>query len=292
MLLPLLILLTTLIGMDCKVTESVVFLPMDQIYNNISSWIITTAIDFNPYKDALFSINQYALKVKQSLISYSDSFHSSDPRYSLLFNMTIDNINSVLCEITFTQIEAFNLIDHIHKPKDIRTKRSLLPFVGLFNFLFGTVNDDDVRSMKQDIQNLYDNQVSQLKVLSDVISIANISRGLISANIMKINQIIGTISFLNDTMNSIMNQLKPLFTARRFLLLHMELLIHHSRIRSLLGQFKTGTTQNKRYLNIHITGKLTPSIIDPMHLRQELLRINKQLPTRLSLPKDPLRNIW
>ena len=87
--------------------------------------------------------------------------------------------------------------------------------------------------------------------------------------------------------------LRPLFfSARRFLLLHMELLIHHSRIRSLLGQMKTDMAQIKVCLNIHITGKLTPSITDPVHLRQELLQINKQLPTRLSLPEDPHRNIW
>ena len=72
--------------------------------------------------------------------------------------------------------------------------------------------------MKQDIQKLYDNQVSQSKVFNDVISIANISRGLINVNILKINQIISTISFLNDTIDSIMNQLKLLFTTRRFLL--------------------------------------------------------------------------
>ena len=184
-----------MIGMDCEVTESVVFHPVDQIYNSITSRIITTAIDFNPYKDALFSLNQYALKVQQSLISYSGSFHNSDPRYSLILNMTIDNINSVLHEITYTQTETFNLIDHIHKPRNIRTKRSLLPFGGLFNILFGTANDDDVRSMKEHIQRLYDNQVSRLKVLNDVISIANTSRGLINANILKINQIISTIPF-------------------------------------------------------------------------------------------------
>ena len=48
----------------------------------------------------------------------------------------------------------------------------------------------------------------------------------------------------------------------------------------------------KAYLNIHITEKLTQSITDPVHLRQELLQINKQLPTRLSLSEDPHRNIW
>ena len=89
---------------------------------------------FNSYKDGLVGINQYALKVKQFLISYSESFHSSDPRYSFLLNMTTDDIDLVLHEITSTQIEAFNLIDHIHKPKNIRSKRSLLPFGGLFHF--------------------------------------------------------------------------------------------------------------------------------------------------------------
>ena len=151
MLCPLPTLLITMIGMDCKVTESVVFHPVDWIYNSISLWILTTTIDFNPYKDYLFGINQYALKVKQSLTGYSESYHSSDPIYSFLLNMTMDDIDLVLCEITSAQIEAFRPIDHIHRPKDIRTKRSLLPFDGLYHFLFGTANDDDVRSMKQDI---------------------------------------------------------------------------------------------------------------------------------------------
>ena len=93
-------------------------------------------------------------------------------------------------------------------------------------------------------------------------------------------------------MDSIMNQLKPLFLARRFLLLHMGLLIHHSRIRFLLGQMKMATAQIKAYLNIHIKGKLTPSLTDLVHLRWELMQINKQLPARLSFPEDPNGNIW
>ena len=55
---------------------------------------------------------------------------------------------------------------------------------------------------------------------------------------------------------------------------------------------KTNTALIKAYLNICITGKLTPSITDLIDLRQELLRINKQLPTRLSLPEDPPTNVW
>ena len=51
----------------------------------------------------------------------------------------------------------------------------------------------------------------------------------------------------------------------------MESLIHHSRIKSLLEQMKTDTSQIKAYLNIHITGKLTPSITDPVHLKSGTL---------------------
>ena len=178
-------LLTAMIGMDCEVIELVVFHPVDWIDNGISSWILTTAIDFNPYKDALFGVNQYAQKLKQSLTRCSELFQSNDPRYPLLLNMTMNDINSFLHEITSTQIETLNLINDIHRLKDFRMKRSLLSFGRLFHFLFGTAKDKDVKSMKQDVKGLYGNQISQSKVLNDVISIANISRGMINENILK-----------------------------------------------------------------------------------------------------------
>ena len=119
--------------------------------------------------------------------------------------MAINDLDSVLNEITSTQIEASNLIDHIHKPINNRNKGPLLPIGGLFNFLFGTADDEDVESIKQDIQRLYDNHVNQSRDLNDVISITNVSRGLINENILKIDQIISTISFWNETIDSIMN---------------------------------------------------------------------------------------
>ena len=189
MLLPLLTLLTTMIGIDCEVIESVMFHPIDQIHSGICSWILTTTINFNPYKDALFGINQYALNVKQTLTRYCESFQSNDPRYTLLLNMTMNDINTFLHEITLTQIETLNLINNVHRPKDFRTKRSLLPFGRLFQFLFRTAKVKDIKSVKQDVKRLYDNQISQSKGLNDVISIANILRGLINENILKITKL-------------------------------------------------------------------------------------------------------
>ena len=45
-------------------------------------------------------------------------------------------------------------------------------------------------------------------------------------------------------------------------------------------------------MDVHSTGELTPILVDLTHLRRELIIINKQLPTSLSLPEDPASNIW
>ena len=121
MTLPFLTLLTMMIGMDCEVIKSVVFHPIDQIHNSRSSWILPTAINFDPYRDALCGVNQYALKVKQSFTRYSESFQSDDVRYSLLLDMTMGDINLVLHDLTLMKIETLNLIDNVHRPKDVRT---------------------------------------------------------------------------------------------------------------------------------------------------------------------------
>ena len=60
--------------------------------------------------------------------------------------------------------------------------------------------------------------------------------------------------------------------ARRFLLLHSEFMIHHTRIRYLLKQMQHDMTLIREYLNIHSTGRLNPNIIDPIHLRQKLIK--------------------
>ena len=69
-------------------------------------------------------------------------------------------------------------------------------------------------------------------------------------------------------------------------------MIHHTRIRYLMKQMQRDMTLIREYLNIHSTGRLNPNIIDPIHLSQELLNINKQLPAQLSLPENLRTNIW
>ena len=132
--LSLLMILTTMLGMNCEVTELVVFHPVDWIYNSISSRIVTTAIDFDPYRDALFNVNQYTLKVKQSLIDYSDTFPNSDPRYVHIINMIIYDLDSILNEITSTKLKPPVWLIIFISSGIIETKDSFYLLVYLFNF--------------------------------------------------------------------------------------------------------------------------------------------------------------
>ena len=146
-----------------------------------------------PYLRSLNSVYDYRTKVKETVVDFKTTLHNQHERYTFLLNMTIDDLSLALDEIVNMQTEAFNLIDHISN----RNKRSLLPFGGLFSFLFGTAIKDDLNSIKVNVKQLYQNQMDQTNVLNDIISITNVSRGLINENIKKINGIIDTIVTLN-----------------------------------------------------------------------------------------------
>ena len=155
--------------------------------------------------------------------------------------------------------------------------------VYLVSYLAQQINDLD--SLKADIKQLYQNQMDQTNVLNDLISITNVSRGLINENIKKRNNIADTIINLNQTIKHITGQLEPLYTARKFMFMHTEFISHHTRIRMVTRQIADDIEPIRSYLSTFTTGKITPQIIDPKHLRQEL-------PPKITLPGNPRTNIW
>ena len=269
--------------------ESVLFHPVDNITTHISSWVITTAIDFQPYGIVLNNVLQYALNVRSGLRSVLHNFNNNDHRYAHLTRMIKEDFTSIIDEITLTQNEPYNLIDHTKQP---RTKRSILPLGRFFNFLFGTADQKDRDMIKQQVKDMNSNQLAEKKVLEDVISVTNTSIGLINENRLKIYQKVSTISGINETISNIQKQLIPLFTARKFLIPQKEASLYHARIRSLLKQLQNDFDLIRQYMSIHTPNKLTPNIIDSTNLRQELIKIQGKCIPTLALPEDPYTNIW
>ena len=62
------------LGSRSEMTESLLFHPTDNIHTSISSWIITTALDFEPYSVMLYTVNEYAKSIKNYLMSHMPLF--------------------------------------------------------------------------------------------------------------------------------------------------------------------------------------------------------------------------
>ena len=79
-----------------ELAESVLFHPMDNIITNVSSWVITTAIDFQPYQIALSNVLQYALNVRSGLKSVLHTFSNNEHKYAHLARMAKEDISSII----------------------------------------------------------------------------------------------------------------------------------------------------------------------------------------------------
>ena len=69
-----LLMLAMTLGSRGDMTESVLFHPIDNIHTSISLWIITTALDFEPYSVMLYNVSEYAKSIKSYLMSQMSLF--------------------------------------------------------------------------------------------------------------------------------------------------------------------------------------------------------------------------
>ena len=76
--------------------------------------------------------------------------------------------------------------------------------------------------------------MDQTNILNEKVTVTNIYRGLINENRAKVNLIIDTLLWINETIISIEAHIKHLFSAKIFFLLNSESMIHHTRLKTLL----------------------------------------------------------
>ena len=73
-------------------TESVLFYPGDNITTSASSWVITTAIDFQAYEITLSNVLRYALNARSGLRSVLHNINNNDLRYAHLARMMKEDL--------------------------------------------------------------------------------------------------------------------------------------------------------------------------------------------------------
>ena len=196
--------------------ESVIFQPVEQIWTSKSSSIISTAtvMNSNPYGRALLNIRYYAISVRNNMHEFYKTFKLEDDRYMKLIKMTREDLDRAIDTLTDIHSGFYNLTGTTRDHPSKIVKRSLLPLGNILGFLFGTASSGDIKRLKKETQTLFANQVKHGEILNEVITITNISRGLIHENRLTINNLIDSVEFLNETLANIHEDIEPLFVTR------------------------------------------------------------------------------
>ena len=220
-------------GATTPLTESVIFHPVGQIQTSKSSWIVSSAIDFEPYTNAVSDLKLYCRNILSSMNTMTRAM-KLDKNHERLISLTIQDVNMAINDITEAHDKFSNITGMIHNDNN-KHKRSLLPLGGLFSFLFGTADQKDLDDIKKDVQTIYDNQINQAEVLNDIVSISNVSRTLINENRERINGMIQNIETLYHNLEDVRKDLSDLFNSRRFLIIYAEVQIHSKRLRTAVN---------------------------------------------------------
>jgi hypothetical protein len=148
--------------------------------------------------------------------------------------------------------------------KKFRSKRGLIPIVGkALSFLFGTVSEDDLTSIRSNLRALTTSQNKMIHVIQEGMTILNTTQGRIIENREKINDIIDVIHNVSHklvTVSTTVGVLKSYIHGYN----HLGLAI--AEVKDMLAIAGDYLGQLQLRLNMLSMGHLSPSVIDPNNL--------------------------
>ena len=272
--------------------ENVIFDRITERADSKSSWTLSLIMDLKPYRNLIKSSLEQVAKVskanmdviKEKLVVDLEANTSYTGHFTAL-NVELAHLNDTMNE----KLEIFRDYNRIH-----RHKRSLLPFAGdILNFMFGTVTEDNLDSVNEAVNQLNLNQEKIQHVLSESLSMINVSHNNIVENRNRINTLNEGMKALYDHMAKTssrsernMNQL------RTFLTYYMQLQRMVSDARELVYETIMYFESFQGQIDVLASGRLTPHILKPSRLLSILNEIREKLPSEVKLPFNPTKKLW
>ncbi|CAG2242291.1 unnamed protein product [Mytilus edulis] len=272
------------------IQENVVFHKVNEITTTRSNWLVTFVIDLAPFENF---VNQLSKDIAQSFIlAQRETLFYSKPGYEMYFR-TLNNLKEEyrwltgMYETILSGLQEYDKLQH-------RTKRSVLPFVGrIMSFLFGTVSDEDLRTINSNIRVLANNQKRISHVLSESLTIVNVTRAEVAQNRKTINSLTTGLHDVDLKLRNITKLLKKeIADLETFVDIYAKLDVITSEMKLMVQRATFYFVHLNSQLNMLSLGHLSPSTINPTSFRFLLTEIQSQLPAYLKLPKDPIKDLW
>ncbi|CAG2210600.1 unnamed protein product [Mytilus edulis] len=277
-------------GGSTFIQENVVFHKVNEITTTRSNWLVTFVIDLAPFENF---VNQLSKDIAQSFIlAQRATLFYSKPGYEMYFR-TLNNLKEEyrwltgMYETILSGLQEYDKLQH-------RTKRSVLPFVGrIMSFLFGTVSDEDLRTINSNIRVLANNQKRISHVLSESLTIVNVTRAEVAQNRKTINSLTTGLHDVDLKLRNITTLLKKeIADLETFVDIYAKLDVITSEMKLMVQRATFYFVHLNSQLNMLSLGHLSPSTINPTSFRFLLTEIQSQLPAYLKLPKDPIKDLW
>ena len=281
--------------------ESVIFQKHHSMYTTKSHWLITTIHDFSSYPHSLKNIKSNLDKVFTDAISMLTRLidiaktHQREYLYGpyiQLFKLTRNDVLHLYSLHSENNEDLNDLLTVLDPVNYGRTKRALLPLGGFFKSLFGTASNKDVQKIKKAVQDLARRQNDQGALLSEALSLINITRVDVEDNRHAINDLVNATGYLMEKTREIDDFRNEFNVLRTFVISHTELTLVVLELRDNINKFRSYLENLKLTLDTLGLNKLTPSVISPTKLWDVLLNIHHVLPRNLQLPVDPTKDLF
>ena len=274
--------------------QLVIFQHQHAVYTTKSPWLISTIHDFsgfptslNTIKANLDNIFTEAVTMLNRLIDIAKS-HKREEQYKPHIHLFKLTCNDILHMYTLHRENNKHFLDLliVLDPVGSRNKRTLLPLWGFIKSLFGTASSKEVQKIKKIVQDLGKRHNDQGALLSEALSLINITRVDVGDNRHAINDLINATDYLLERTKEIKHIKDELNALRTFVISHTELNLIVTELRDNINKFRSHLENLELTLDTLGLNKLAPSGICPIKLQNTLLTIQNGLPRNLQLPVD------
>ncbi|KAH3755679.1 hypothetical protein DPMN_190377 [Dreissena polymorpha] len=276
-----------------EINENVIFQKVNEVSVTRAHWQIALLLDTNVFSTFLTQLETRLNDITNTTKDMMFQFKRNDLLLQTdAFEQSLAQLHT---EIEYIRSDHDNVLDSYldYKTLSHTQKRSLLPLGGFFKFLFGTADDSDIRNIQTHVNQLQESQKTIIHVLQNSLSILNVTQQHITENRHSINTLISTLRQLEDKIMHTHERLQAMTHAvQDYTVNYNSLKIMIDELRQAVFHASLYLETFKGQLNMLSTGKLFPSLISPIHLKDVLLDIATKVPNNLQLPANPKTDLW
>lgn len=278
---------------NVQLRNNILFRPIKTIATSRAHWQVALIIDLQAFPMYLTQLNR-EVRIIHDVAERARVHYLSD---------NIADVSTLIKTLTDVQtyLDSFSedyraLLTEYNQLTDFvtnRQKRSLLNLGGVFKFLFGVADNNDMNALRGNVAQLASSQKQIIHIVSKSISVLNLTRMEVAENRQTLNGLLSSLQKFQEEVTRQVNRLERLFIQlASFNEVMNALNTMSAELRQLFSQAKMFLIDFRIKMDILSLQRLTPSIITPSHLLEILKDIEDHIPNDFALPSDPNVNLW